>query len=86
MNFYDLDWGIILEQNIFYYMEKKFNLVGLYNIYICLGIANLMLIQASLNNQTPEQVEQFIIENNINKVGFILWYLFHTHIWGKNIA
>ena len=37
---------------------------------IYLGVANLMLIQASLSNQTPEQVEQFIIENDMNKVEF----------------
>ena len=39
-----------------------------YFYIICSGVANLMLIQASLNNETPEQVEEFIINNNINKV------------------
>ncbi|XP_023341431.1 tryptophan--tRNA ligase, mitochondrial [Eurytemora carolleeae] len=32
------------------------------------GVANLILIYSSLTNQTPDQVEQYIITNNINKV------------------
>ena len=50
------------------YLKVTCNSYYFYNNYICSGVANLMLILASLNNETPEQVEEFIINNNINKV------------------